>query len=222
MKNLVLFVTVIFFNLQFVSGQIKEGQNNMSLGVQNSLETVLEGVTVNEAVKLWTDHMKQYGSVKRNKKADEYFTTGVKIGQISQSSKVDVYARFTERGSNSTMLIWVDLGTAFIGSKENPKEYDGLMDFMKDFKLQATKFAIQKELDQTDKDLKKMQKELEGLYKDNQKMHDDIKKAEERIAKAKEDIKTNLKDQEGKKLEIDKQMELLKSTQKKMDALGKK
>jgi len=222
MKQVVLLVCIVFFSLPFVSGQITEGQNNMSLGVQNSLETVLEGVTVNEAVKLWTDHMKQFGSVKRNKKADEYYITGIKINQISLGSNLDVYARFAERGSNCTMILWTDLGTAFINSKDHPKEFDGLKSFLEDFKIDAKRFAVQKELELAEKEMKKLQKEQDGLFKENQKLHEDIKKAEERIIKAKDDIKINLKDQEAKKMEIDKQMEFLKAIQKRMESLGKK
>lgn len=222
MKNIILFLIVAFCSLSFVSAQIKEGQNNMSLGVQNSLETILDDVTASDAVKLWTEHMKQFGSVKKNKKADEYYITGIKINQISLGSNIDVYARFVERGSSCTMIVWTDLGTAFVNSKDHPKEMAGFIAFLEDFKLKARKFAVQKELDMADKELKKLQKEQDGLFKANQKFHEDIKKAEEKIAKAKEDIKINLKDQEAKKLEIDKQMEFLKSVQKKMEALNKK
>jgi len=222
MKNFFLLVIAVSFSMPIVYAQITEGQNNMSLGVQNSLETVLDDVLAGDAVKLWTDHMKQFGSVKKNKKADEYYITGVKINQISLGSNVDVYARFVERGSSCTMIVWTDLGTAFVNSKDHPKEFAGFKAFLDEFKLKAKKHSVQKEIELADKDLKKLQKEQDGLFKDNQKLHEDIKKAEDKIAKAKEDIKTNLKDQEAKKMELDKQLEFLKSIQKKLEALGKK
>jgi hypothetical protein len=188
----------------------------MSLGVQTGQEMVLEDISPKDAYDLWKDFFKEYGKVKRNKKAKEYYSTGVKIHQIYIRSNIDVYTKFEERGSNTTMTLWVDLGMAFVNAKDFPKEYQGTIELMDDFRISVKKHVINEELKDQEDALEKIKKSLAKLERENEKLHDKIVDYEQKIVEAREDIEKNLVDQDQKRMEIDAQLEVLKAIQERL------
>jgi len=219
MKALLTFVGMIIIFSQSAFGQILERESKMSLGVQTSNEVVLNDISPKDALKLWKEYFKEYGKIKRNKKADEYYSTGVRINRIYNVSNIDVYVRFEEKGSNSIMLLWVDLGMAFVNSKDYPMENRGVLDLIDKFRISTKKYVIQEEADIEETALNKMKKDLIRLEKNNVKLHDAIIKYEEKIVLAKDDIITNVANQDEKRIEIDRQLDLLKEIQIRLESI---
>ena len=222
MKSFYSICVLIFLFSGTISAQILEKDSNMSLGVQTGNEMILDDVQVKVAEDLWEDFFKEYGKVKKNKKANEWYTTGVRINRIFSVSNIDVYVRFDERGSSSVMTMWVDLGMAFVNSKEYATEYKGVIDMMEEFRIYARTYVVEKEYKEAEKELENMKKELNKLEKKNGDLHDDITKYEEKIREAKDAIVTNLQDQETQKKSIDKQIDVLKQVQVRLESIRKK
>jgi hypothetical protein len=216
MKTILISFFFFFMTSFFAFGQIYETESNMSLGVQSANEVILDDIQPNEAYKLWKDYFKKYGKIKRNKKANEYYSTGVRINKIFTASNIDVYTRFEERGSSTMMTMWVDLGMSFINSKGYPTEYKAVVEMLDDFRVEANLYMVQKDLDAAEKELGMMKKDLVKLEKINIKLHDKIDNYENKIVDTKKDINQNLVGQEDKKIEIDRQLETLKMIQKRM------
>lgn len=215
--RMILISFYMIFMTSFISyGQILETEANMSLGVQSANEIILDDIDPGDAYKLWKEYFKKFGKIKRNKKANEYYSTGVRINKIFTASNIDVYTRFEERGSSTTMTMWVDLGMAFVNSKVYPTEYKAVVDMMDEFRVEANIFTIQKELDAAEKGMDKMKKDLVKLEKSNIKLHDKIASYEDKIYEAKNEISENLVSQDDKKIEIDRQLDVLKTIQQRM------
>ena len=221
MKTIFSVLVLLLFSSQILRAQIIEKESNMSLGVQTGNQLILDDVSVKDAEKLWEDFFKEYGKVKRNRKADEYFSTGVRVNRIFTVSNIDVYAKFEERGSSSVMTLWVDLGMAFVNSKDYPTEYKGVVDLMDEFRIYARTYVVKAEYEDAEKALENLKKDLNKLVKQKGDLEDDIAKYEQKIREAKDDIIKNMQDQESQKMAIDKQIEVLKQVQDRLEAIRK-
>lgn len=206
-----------------LNAQIIEKEANMSLGVQMSNQVMLDDINDNDAADLWEDYFEgRYdGKVKRNRKADEYYVTGVRINSIFTVSNIDVYVKFEERGSNTQMTLWVDLGMAFVNSVEYPTEYKGVVDLLEDFRIYARTYAVNEELENAEDDLESLKKDLDQLESKNAKLHEKIDDYQQKIIDAKAEIEQNLLDQDEKRQAIDRQIEVLKEIQVRLESIKK-
>jgi hypothetical protein len=217
-----LLIMVVLLNTNLF-GQIIEKESKMSLGVQVGNEVILDDVDPKDAVDIWEEYFKDLydEKVKRNKKADEYYTTGVRINSIFTVSKIDVYSKFEGYRNGTRMIIWVDLGMAFVNSADYPSEYNGVVKLLEDFRIHAKSVVVTNEYDEAEKNLDKLKKDLDKLEKNNSKLHDKISDYEQKIVEAENDIKQNLIEQDDKRIEIDKQIDLLKEIQIRLENIRK-
>jgi hypothetical protein len=211
----------IFFLFPGLQAQILEKEANMSLGVQMGNEVILVDIEAKDAGDLWEDYFKdRYDEkVKKNRKADEYYVTGVRINSIFSVSNIDVYTKFEERGSNTVMTFWVDLGMSFVNSEDYPTEYKGVIDLMEDFRIHARTWAVNEELEDAEGVLEDYKKDLDKLEKNNAKLHERIADYEQKIVEAKADIEQNLIEQEETRMSIDRQVQVLKEIQMRMESI---
>jgi hypothetical protein len=223
MKTLVSLFTMIALLSNTLMGQIIEKEANMSLGVQVGNEVILDDIDPKDAIDVWEDYFKDLydEKVKRNRKADEYYSTGVRINSIFTVSKIDVYSKFEGYRDGTRMTMWVDLGMAFVNSEDYPTEYNGVVNLLEDFRVHAKTVVITNEYDEAEKNLDKMKKDLDKLEKTNSKLHDKIADYEQKIIEAENDIKQNLIEQDDKRIEIDKQIDLLKEIQIRLENIKK-
>lgn len=219
MKRIIILCVVTLFYASSMYSQVLETESNMSLGVQVSNEVILDDISPKEALKLWKDYFKEYGKLKRNKKANEYYSTGVKINRIFTATKIDFYTRFEDRGSSTTMTAWVDLGMAFVNSAEYPNEYKAVVQILEEFRILAREYVVGEELKVAEKDLDSMKKDLTKLEKENVKLHEKIDDYEQKILEAKSNISDNRFSQDEKRVEIERQVETLKEIQIRLESI---
>ena len=199
---------------------VREGERTMSQGSKNALTIDLPKTTAKFAEKLWKDYAKQFkGDTKKEKKTEEWITDNAMIAGIGGANTVDMYAKFTESNDVTTLGLWIDLGGAYVGSKEFKEKYAEAEKILAEFAALVQKEQTKVQLeDQTDA-LKKIEKQLTKLEKDNQGLHEDIENWKKKILKAEDDIKTNLKNQEDTKQKIENQKKLVEEIQKKLNTM---
>ncbi len=200
---------------------VREGERPMSQGSKNSLTIDIPKTSSKFAEKLWKDYVKQFsGNTKRDRKTDEWFTDNAMISNIGGANTVDLYAMFTENNDATTLGVWIDLGGAYVGSKEYLDKYAAAEKILTDFALTVQREQTKIQLDDQKDALKKLEKQQRNLEKDNQNLHDDIENWKKRIAKAEADIETNLKDQVDAKVKIEAQKKLVEEVQKKLNSMN--
>ena len=200
---------------------VREGERSMSQGSKNALTIDLPKTTPKEAEKLWKDYAKQFkGDTKKDKKTDEWFTDNAMIAAIGGANTIDMYTKFEETGGNTTMGMWIDLGGAYVGSKEFSDKYKEAENIMKNFALTVAREQTKKQLSDQSDELKTMERKQRNLEKDNIGLHEDIDKYKQKIAKAESDIQVNLKNQEESKKKIESQRKLVDEIQKKLNNLN--
>ncbi len=199
---------------------VKESERSMSQGSKNGLSLDLPKTTAKFAEKLWKDYVKQYkGDTKKDKKTDEWFTDNALIAGIGGANTVDMYAKFSESGETTNVGLWIDLGGAYVGSKDFKDKYAETEKILTGFLAVVQKEQTKEMLNEQADALKKLEKQQSKLEKDNVGLHDDIENWKKKIAKAEEDIKTNVKTQEDTKKKIEDQKKLVDEIQKKLSTM---
>lgn len=222
------FNTLILISL-FIVGQISaqavfEEDMNMSLGTKNALYVDVEGADKKIAEKAIESLLKEYGKVKKNRKAKEYFAESITIPAIGGSQPLDVFVKVDEMNDKSRLYMWVYDGSSFITSVDDSEQVDGAESILKDFYVKARRQAIQKEVDNEEDTLKDREKDLKKLENKNKNLHKDIAKWEKeiedrhrKIEQAKLDIEQNITDQDDMTVQISEQKDVVRSTVEKMN-----
>ncbi len=224
MKFNTLLLICLFFSTQISAQAVFEEDMNMSLGTQNALYIDVEGADKKIAEKAIQDLLKEYGKVKKNRKAKEYYAEDITIPAIAGSQPIDVYVKVDEMNNQSRLYLWVYDGSSFISSVNHGDEIDGAESIMKDYFVKARRDAIKKEVDSEEDVLKDREKELKKLESKNESLHKDIAKWEKeiedrkrKIEQAKVDIEENLVNQDDKAIEITEQKNVVRQTVEKMN-----
>jgi len=201
-------------------GQITEKKVNLSLGVQPCLSTNIENIKEKKIAKLWKKFFKPYGKVKRNKKAKEYYSTGVTVNRIKSGDPIDVYVKFVEAADAINVNLCFDMGTAFV-SKDDTEAYNGASDVLNEFVLYVKESQLKDKLKEVEDELDDMESDLKSARKKNKKLHSSIEKYKQKIQEAEDDIEKNLQKQEDLKKNIKLQTEKVLKVQKQIKALKK-
>ena len=115
----------------------------------------------------------------------------------------DVYGTVVEKGEEgSTVFIAVDLGGAYLSSKDHSNQFKVMEGELKTWAIKTATVYVQEIEKQEEKKLKDQQKELEDLEKDQAKMEQEIEDYKKKIEENEKAIEQSKKDQETKKEEI--------------------
>ena len=189
---------------------VREADRSMSQGVKNSLTTDILNVPIKTVEKYWKEYSKQFKvDTKKDRKTDEWFTDNALIASLGGANTVDIYTKFTDAGNNTNMAMWVDLGGAYINSKDFKDKYDAAQKIMLDFSLSVQREQTKTMLNDQQDEQKKLERELRNLEKKNSNLHSDIDDWNKKIAKAQNDIQLNMKAQEDQKKKIENQQKLV-------------
>ena len=200
---------------------VREGERAMSQGSKNALTIDLPKTSAKFAEKLWKDYVKQFkGDTKKEKKTDEWFTDNAMISGIGGANTVDMYAKFSESNDVTTLGLWIDLGGAYVGSKEFKDKYAETEKILTGFATIVQREQTKMQLDEQNDALKKLEKQQKNLEKDNSGLHTDIENWKKKILKAEDDIKVNEKTQVDTKQKIETQKKLVEEVQKKLNAMN--
>ena len=218
MKYCTLF---ILFCLSFsLSAQVEENEIDLSLGVQNAYVVDHIDAEKKMVTGVLEKTFKQYGKVKRNRKAGEWSCMDCKISMIS-TNPVNVYYKIEERKGLITSYVFIDDGTKFISSENDASASEAIermnLGIYNDVKREVFKKMLKAEEDA----LKKFEKELSKLEKKNSDLHNDIESYKDKIVKAEKDIEKNLQSQEDKRIEIEQQKREVEKATKKLNNVGR-
>jgi hypothetical protein len=188
----------------------------MNLGANNAVVLSLPQFDDKMADDVWKDYLKTFdGKTKRVRRSDESFTDDASIPYISAST-LDLYSLVQESGSGSELVLWIDLGGAWLESSTNPEAYEGTLAFLDGYQKQLRVAYIEYELEVEEDELKDMEKDLSKLERDNEKLHQEIEDWRQKIAENEESIKQNVSEQETLKNTIEMQKEEIRKVNVKL------
>lgn len=187
MKKITLLVTLIF-GLTTIYAQVKEAKRFMSQGQNNALVVSLKRSSKADVEKDWMRIAKEFGGkTKKISKTGEIFTDNANIPAMSRNT-VDIYALIEERGQDAELVVWFDLGGAFLASDMHNTRYPYAEKLLNDMSLRVSEAAIEEELAKQEALLSDLGKTLKDLREDKVEITNEIMKYVDEISGAKNKI----------------------------------
>lgn len=211
------------FTLSLSAQEVMEAEKVMSKGLNNSVSIELSNVDNKQVDVWWRDFIRAYTKkVKKDRKSKEWFADDATITDINASTPIDMYTKIESAGKYIAVTTWVDLGTGYLSSTDNPDAYAGLEKIMLAFEHHVATEKVNIELASEEKNLKKLQNELKKLQNQNNTYHKQIENANAKIAKAEEDIRKNLESQESMQTTIESQIKMVEDVRIKLNEMNNK
>lgn len=215
---------IVAFAITFSQAQIIEEVRSMPQGSNNSLSLDIPDADVKLAKKVWGKYLKanaKGGKTKSVKKTDITFTDNAEVVAIGGANSVDIYAKFTQVGANTSVTLWYDLGGAYLSSDMHGDKYTEGEKFLMRFALAVVVETTKLELKAEEKKAKGLAKDLANLEKKKAGYHKEIEVAENKIRQAESNIETNIKEQEVTNTAILDQDAVVDEVKKRLEDLEK-
>lgn len=222
MKRLIITLSTLLLSTFFVaqlSAQITERNFSSSMGDQNAFITEHVGANKKMVTKTLEKAIKNYGKVKKNKKAKEWNCLDCSVPGII--GPTNVYFKVQEGKGMVTSYVFYDDGTQFVSSDNSPEASEKIKQQLVLVGHDVTRAVISNELKNEEKALKDRKKEQEKLEKNNKKLHESIEDYHRKIKDAEAEIEKNLQAQEDKKGEIEEQIGVVEEVTDRLNSVGK-
>lgn len=190
MKQIVLAAT--FFTAIFSFAQdIKVSEESVSFnnGSHNAVVVTVPYANRDVVEKELKSEMKDWGGKYSSTKGEHQAiqTTMKAMGD----KHFDGYAKVIESGDQIKVAFAVDLGGAYLDSRQHSAQYKVIQEKAKKFAARAAEAGVENELAAEAKILKEMEKEKSDLEKSIEKSKSDIEDYKKRIAEEEQRIKDN-------------------------------
>jgi hypothetical protein len=191
---------------------IQEGARAMSQGLHNSLSILIENADPKFTDKIWKDYLKGFSArPKRIKGYDDTLVDDIDIPGVGLGNTVDLYYEYEKREAHTLLIVWFDLGGAWLSSTAHPERFDDAERFLTEFYLSVQRALIEIKLNNEERRLSDLQSELTRLQREKQRLEQVIADAEKAIQEARAGISKNLSDQEARKKDIEAQQQALEN-----------
>ncbi len=194
-KQIQLIILLLISTITITLAQVSEEEKAMSQGVNNAVVVNIPNTTTKIAEKVWKDYAKQFkGKTKKNRKAEEWRTTGGNISGIGEGN-LKVYAQIQSESDDVELSMWISMSDGYLSSADHNDEFKEAEKLLNDYALEVRIETVKQELNGEEKNLAKFEKDLKKLKKDNEDYHKDIKNAEKDIESSEKALITNDDDQ---------------------------
>lgn len=218
--------TCVFALLLLLIAQLPQGMaqapevalelKTMSEGSFHALTATVAGANDKLAYEEFRDLMKEYGARTKRSKPERAKVEQVIISSIGGTEPLDVYADFSERGSDVKVLLWIKQRGEFLGEASADRDLENATALLQEFGLRLRRAAIEVELDDEEKELDKVERKLRNLERDLEGYERDIERARAAIERAEANIVKNAAAQEETKVELQQQIEEVEAVKQKL------
>lgn len=221
MNRLLLLILACCCSIGLAAQQITIDDVNkkMSQGKQSGLLVFIPGVNDNDAEKEWKKLIKDWDG-KPEKKRGEVFADDVFLSSISTNT-IDLYAELKDKNDGTEMIVWFDLGGAYLSKSDHQEQWDRASSILRDFAYDLALAALEDVLKGEEKTLGNLEGDLGRLGRDRDNLLKSIEKWEDSIAKARQDLEKNQGDQDEMIKEIERQTKAVEAARKNLEKLEK-
>ncbi len=214
MKKIVslLFVIVLFSNILNAQNlKVEEVVENMSKGAQKGMAIEIPEISEDFLLKEFKDWVDKFkGKTKLDKKNNEVFSDDAFIKEVSANT-FDIYAKVINKGKSQRLVMFIDLGGAFLNTQMHADKYKIMEGHLLEFGKSVIKNDLKSRLEEAESVLKKLEKEKKDLEQDQSKSLKNIEDAKNTIKKEEENIEANKKKQAEKDKQIGEQTKIVES-----------
>jgi len=203
--NLSTWLMLLLPMTSLMAQNIQENERTMSQGSKPGFSMSIDNLDAKETERLWIDYLKDSkAKTKKDRKTNEVFADDASVQSIS-SNLMDIYATFTERGKQTEMIVWVDLGGAFLARRQHPDKIAAFEQWLGEFGRRTRVRKIELEQEAEELVFKDQKKEFDKLVKEEERLKKEIADAEQRINQAKKELEVNNANQNNRRQEMERQ-----------------
>ena len=222
MKTILAYTSMLLlFISTTLSAQTRVERKTMSTGIHEAIVITIPGLDDKTVGDLWVDFTKDFYDTrtKYDRRTKQYFSDDVDAAAIGKGNTFDMYASLEERGDDTELSLWIDLGGAYMSAREHSDRHLEAEKMLLRFGLEAAKESVRIEIKAQEKALDDLKRDLKGLENDKDRLEREIEKAREAIARAEKELGENADEQRDKNAEIKAQEELIEATKRKLKDL---
>jgi dihydroxyacetone kinase DhaKLM complex PTS-EIIA-like component DhaM len=192
---------------------VVETEKVMSFGKRNGFKLDFPGSSTTLIEKMWKDWAKKNHSanLKKDTKSGELVAHNLKA---KMGDNYSVYSKVEKSADGATLMVWFDLGSSFLNSKDNPDLTKDAKNALRQFYYDCRRATVSENVKAEEAKLQEMEKKQKILQETNLTLQKSIEGYKARIKKAEEDLakntlaqETNLSDMEAQRKKIE-QMKL--------------
>lgn len=203
--NLSTWLMLLLPMTSLLAQNIQENERTMSQGSKPGFSMNIDDLDTKEAERLWIDYLKDSkAKTKKDRRTNEIFADDASIPAIN-SNLMDIYATFTERGKQTEIIVWVDLGGAFLGRRQHPDKIAAFEQWLGEFARRTRVRKVELELESEELVFKDQKKEFDKLVKEEERLKKEVADAEQRINQAKKELEVNNANQNNRRQEMERQ-----------------
>ena len=217
--RIILTLISTMLTMYLAAQEITERAYPLSLGEQNAFVIEHDKADKKQVEKVVQKAIKEYGKVKRNRKANEWSCLECTVPGLSGAT--NIYYKIEEGKGLTSSYLFFDDGTKFISSENAEAAAASIRKQLNYIKHDVTRVVITKEMEMEEDNLKDKNKDLEKLEKKNKELHEKIEEYRKKISEAEKNIEQNLQEQEDKKMEIEKQIKTVEEVVTRLNNVGK-
>lgn len=218
MKQIIAVVTLMLSTISFAQ-EVKTSEETIAFnnGSHNAIVVVIPYANRQQVESELKSEMKDWGGKYATSKG-EFMVTQAMMKAMGAKA-FDGYAKIIENGSEIKVAFAVDLGGAYMTSKEHSSQYKIMLERIKKFGANTAKIAVAEEMEKESKALKTMESDKKELEKSIEKSKSDIESYKKHIADEEQRIKDNEAALKKKGEEIAKQTTIVQETEKKKNGI---
>ncbi len=207
-----LWIIILFTSfLEAQNLRVDEVLEGMSKGTQKGLAIEFPEVSEDFLLKEFKDWVDKFkGKTKIDKKNNEVFSDDAFIKEVSANT-IDIYAKVINKGKAQKLVMFVDLGGAFLNTQMHADKYKIMEGHLLEFGKSVIKNDLKNRLEQAEKVLKNYEKEKKDLEQEQSKSLKNIEEAKNTIKKEEENIEANKKKQAEKEKQIMEQTKIVEN-----------
>lgn len=203
--NLSTWLMLLLPMTSLLAQNIQENERTMSQGSKPGFSMSIDNLDAKETERLWIEYLKDSkAKTKKDRKTNEVFADDASVQSIS-SNLMDIYATFTERGKQTEIIVWVDLGGAFLARRQHPDKIAAFEQWLSEFGRRTRVRKVEIELESEELVFKDQKKEFDKLVKEEERLKKEIADAEQRINQAKKELEVNNANQNNRRQEMERQ-----------------
>lgn len=203
--NLSTWLMLLLPTTSLLAQNIQENERTMSQGSKPGFSMNIDDLDTKEAERLWIEYLKDAkAKTKKDRRTNEVFADDASIPAVN-SNLMDIYATFTERGKQTEIIVWVDLGGAFLGRRQHPDKIAPFEQWLGEFARRTRVRKVELELESEELVFKDQKKEFDKLVKEEERLKKEIADAEQRINQAKKELEVNNANQNNRRQEMERQ-----------------
>lgn len=189
--------------------EVSENTEKIGGGSNNALVVIIPETNFEEVLKAWKSEMKDTGA-KVKKEGNEIFADNAIIKKLGEHP-MDIYGKTVKVENGTKLIVGVNLGGAFLNSKDHKDQYDKFVSFLIGFSKKQVSESIAEQVKEAEKELKSREKEQEKLKDEESSLKDKITGWKDDIKEAEGKIGENQSEQSNQEKSIAEQMKIVEA-----------